>query len=535
MYSDNTHHLPSDPLHILHLEDEPNCSKLLQRELNGSGICCKFSRVDNRTDFVKALESGAFDLILSDYYLPAFDGSTALVLAREKAPDLPFIFVTGASNEHTVAELVKEGATDCVIKPNISMIAPAVLRAIGEAALRQERNRAKARLAAIQQNCLLLPTDLDLADIMQSILRKIDTLLPEAAAAIGLVDNVSAKIQPIACHRIDKAQWRASFAAARESLESEIVESRQLRVVLNLQSDSALSANHFYRTQGFVSCIGAPIAAFGETVGALVILAKFNHDFTDEEIEFVKILAAQAGLAAYHSQLHLKYHQFADELKKKEIQISDLRTGLFNAQDEVAKRIAHVLHDESGQLLATVYIKLDETAKTLPAPARVEIAKAKVLLDQVEHRLRDLSHELYPATLEDLGLMPSLKSLAEQIFKRRGIAITVESHLAARLRPNIELILYRVIQEALNNTVRHSRAAHARVKLWADTMEINCFVGDDGVGFHVAEATRAGSTNAALGIRGMHERIAAVDGKLEILSAPGRGTEVMIKIPTGGR
>jgi CheY-like chemotaxis protein len=111
------------PLRILHLEDDPDNTRLSQLKLNADGIPCQLYRVDNRADFVRALENGGFDLIFSDYCLPTFDGLAALALAREKTPDLPFIFITGAFNDYTAANLLKAGATDYVIKPNISKIA----------------------------------------------------------------------------------------------------------------------------------------------------------------------------------------------------------------------------------------------------------------------------------------------------------------------------------------------------------------------------------------------------------------------------
>jgi DNA-binding NtrC family response regulator len=172
-------YLPSYPLRILHLEDEPDCTELLQWKLHGQGIACEFQRVDNRGDFIQALENGAFDLILSDYCLPTFDGSSALALAREKAPELPFIFVTGTFNEHTARQLLEAGATEYIIKPSFSKIAPAVLRAMREIALQRERKRAELRLASIQDNCLLMTSTLDLIDIIPDILRKVDALIEQ--------------------------------------------------------------------------------------------------------------------------------------------------------------------------------------------------------------------------------------------------------------------------------------------------------------------------------------------------------------------
>ncbi len=116
--------------------------------------------------------------------------------------------------------------------------------------------------------------------------------------------------------------------------------------------------------------------------------------------------------------------------------------------------------------------------------------------------------------------------------KRSGIRITVESQLNAGLSSPSELTLYRVIQEGLNNTVRHARATNAHIRLLEDQQSIYCSIRDDGIGFDVeAVSRRAGTDGARLGLDGMRERVAAIDGTLQILSAPGLGTDLHIGIP----
>jgi signal transduction histidine kinase len=207
-----------------------------------------------------------------------------------------------------------------------------------------------------------------------------------------------------------------------------------------------------------------------------------------------------------------------------------LANGLMQAQDQEARRIAHVLHDESGQLLAMVYISLDELAKSLSGAGKERVEKIKGLLDEVEDRLRDLSHELHPAMLDHLGLVPSLEYLASQTSKRTGIQMSIESNLRERLSPLLELTIYRVAQEAFNNAVRHAGPAAVRLRLVQDAQAIQCAIQDDGVGFDPrATFTRGGKRG--LGLPGMRERVEAVGGTLEVLSAPGEGTKLFLSIP----
>lgn len=134
------------PLQILHLEDEPNDVALIRETLIAHGIDAEIIDVSTRTDFVAALENKTYDLILADYTLPSFDGLSALLIVREKLPDLPFIFVTGALGEEQAVETLKKGATDYVLKGNPSRLVPAVHRALEEAQARAGRKKAEEEL-----------------------------------------------------------------------------------------------------------------------------------------------------------------------------------------------------------------------------------------------------------------------------------------------------------------------------------------------------------------------------------------------------
>src|SRR5262245_49505276 len=135
------------PLRVLHLEDDARDAELIQAVLEGEGAICEVTRVDTKAEFVAALENGGFDLILADYTLPSFDGISALQMALEKSPDVPFIFVTGTLGEEVAIEALKIGATDYLFKDRLSRIGPCVHRALREARERAEGKRAEALLA----------------------------------------------------------------------------------------------------------------------------------------------------------------------------------------------------------------------------------------------------------------------------------------------------------------------------------------------------------------------------------------------------
>jgi PAS domain S-box-containing protein len=137
----------NSPLRILHVEDNLQDAELIQAMLEAEGIDCQVTRVDTAADFSAAIELGRFDLILTDYTLPSFDGHSALKIALEKCPDVPFLFVSGSLGEEVAIETLKIGATDYVLKDRLSRIVPAVQRALRESQERAERKRAQALLS----------------------------------------------------------------------------------------------------------------------------------------------------------------------------------------------------------------------------------------------------------------------------------------------------------------------------------------------------------------------------------------------------
>jgi signal transduction histidine kinase len=198
--------------------------------------------------------------------------------------------------------------------------------------------------------------------------------------------------------------------------------------------------------------------------------------------------------------------------------------------EDEARRIAHALHDDAGQLIASVHLGLEAATNGLPARARARFDRVRGLLDEVERHLRRLSHELRPTILDDLGLLPAIEFLAQGVAERSGIPIRVTGAGHRRLRPAIETALYRVVQEALRNAVRHASARRVVVRLDQGADGVHLMVRDDGRGFDVRAVLRRRGARG-LGLIAMRERLNEVGGELAIKSAPGRGTEIQISIP----
>src|SRR5215203_3608294 len=144
--------MSEDALRILILEDVPMDAELVEYELERARIPFAARRVDSRDEFLRELETFQPDLILSDYTLPQFDGMTALSLARERAPSIPFLIVTGSVNEETAVGCMKAGATDYLLKSNLARIGPAIEGALARVRSRTEKSRAEEALQRSEAN-----------------------------------------------------------------------------------------------------------------------------------------------------------------------------------------------------------------------------------------------------------------------------------------------------------------------------------------------------------------------------------------------
>ena len=198
--------------------------------------------------------------------------------------------------------------------------------------------------------------------------------------------------------------------------------------------------------------------------------------------------------------------------------------------EEEIKRIAYAVHDEAGQLLVAVHLALAEVALELPAPQQAQFERIKEMLNQVEKHLRRYSHELRPTILDDLGWIPAIRFLAEGISKRADLPIHIEAAVSGRPPSTIETTLYRIVQEALTNAVKHARASNVWIRAWRENLLLCCSIRDDGRGFD-SNPAHATPVQKGLGLIAMQERVTAIGGTLHIESRSGHGTELSIRLP----
>ncbi len=219
-------------------------------------------------------------------------------------------------------------------------------------------------------------------------------------------------------------------------------------------------------------------------------------------------------------------------------QLRALNNRLTAAQEEKQKQLARELHDELGQALTAISINLVAIEEELPTECRARLGErlqeAIILTDQTLEKIRKLSLDLRPLMLDELGLVPALRSYVKQYAKRVKIKGRFEAvGLEQRLSPEVETALFRIAQEALTNVVRHAQASQVQLYLQRKKGAIVTIIQDNGQGFDVASIVRHShvASEGGTGLLGIQERVALLGGVFDIQSTPGQGTCLTIEIP----
>lgn len=214
-------------------------------------------------------------------------------------------------------------------------------------------------------------------------------------------------------------------------------------------------------------------------------------------------------------------------------QLAALSSRTIDAQEEERRRIARELHDETAQELTALLVRIRLAADGSREPAtRERLAALRAATARALEGVRRLARELRPTILDDLGLTEAVRAYAHDTAARGGLRVTVQANgPTGRLDPTRELVLYRVVQEALTNVAKHAGARAAEVTLAREPGAVIATIVDNGRGFAPATLPAATLTGQGLGLLGMRERLALIGGELEIDAQPGGGTRVRATVP----
>ena len=268
------------------------------------------------------------------------------------------------------------------------------------------------------------------------------------------------------------------------------------------------------RQLGVRSALYVPLIARGRAIGVLIAHDREGSSpaFSDDDLRLAESLADRAAVA-----VDLSERVGRDALAR-----------VVKAQEHERKRLARELHDETGQALTSILLglkPLEQSART--DEERAAMASLRELVVSTLRDVRRLAVELRPSALDDFGLATAVERLADTFRDSTGMRVDVETRLGeVRLPPKVETALYRIVQEALANIVKHAEATHVSILLTRKEFSVAAVVEDDGKGF---DETDTGDN--VLGIVGMRERVGLVGGRLAIESGSGSGTTVAAEVP----
>lgn len=212
-------------------------------------------------------------------------------------------------------------------------------------------------------------------------------------------------------------------------------------------------------------------------------------------------------------------------LAKQRQRLSELSLRLVSVQNEERRRIAHELHDNLGQSLAAVKLQLASMKGEIADARSQEITQ---VIDQAIAQTRTLAHSLRPPLLDDLGLAPSIRRLAQMLEEGTNLTVMTDLQDDFRLDSDMESLLFYIIREALTNVERHAHAHRVELTLHRSENSVIVSIKDDGIGITAREPQ-------GLGLRGIEERVELVGGSLNISSAPGQGTQLTVEVPYDAR
>ena len=243
-------------------------------------------------------------------------------------------------------------------------------------------------------------------------------------------------------------------------------------------------------------------------------------------LDILFLLGVGAGI------LLLVNADLASRLQHRTVELERLSRRMVRQHEEERRRLSLELHDETAQVFAAVKMQLGIVRERVEPALGERLQRALELVDEGMRSIRNVTNDLRPSLLDDLGLLPALRSLVADYSERRGVAATLSAPDALPvLSDEGEVALFRALQESLANVARHAEGAPVRVAIAATPQRVIVTVADTGPGFEGEQALAGFEAEGHLGLAGMRERILALGGTVAVRSAPGRGVTIILELP----
>jgi signal transduction histidine kinase len=395
-------------------------------------------------------------------------------------------------------------------------------------------SKAEGRSTALLRAALALSEHRELADVLSLILTSARSLAGARYAALAVYDE-HGEIETFVHQGVDAATASEVGAPPRgHGLLGELIMAGGPIRVEDIRADPRFGGFPAHHPE-MRSFLGVPVASSRRRYGNLYLGDKeAGQPFDAEDERLLGTLAAFAAAAIENVHLLDAERDLAAARERDRVR-TEMLGQVIDAQEAERARVARDLHDEIGQSLTSVLLGLRLVEDSLGRPdpdvedCRQRTAEVRKLVAEALRQARTLAFDLRPTVLDDLGLVAAVRRLVEEVGAKGAPAVDLAVHGLdddSRLAPEVETVVYRVVQEALTNVVRHAAASSASVVIARDGDRLRAVVEDDGHGFDLGAAHRP-----SLGLSGMNERAQLVGGSLQIDAAAGRGTTVRLEVP----
>lgn len=495
--------MQNNPLHVLLVEDSRDDADMLLLEMRAAGLDVDSKRVDTEPAMRKAMKDRKWDIVISDFNLPRFSAREALAVLREADADIPFVIVSGCIDEEIAIAMMKQGASDFVMKDRLARLAPVIERELQDATLRREHRQAQEALRVSEKLLKEITSSLGEGIYVLNEGGKLIFMNPEAERLLGWTES---ELLGQSVHTVIHPKYPDGTPLP----ESECGVLGVLRDGNVYRTDNEV----FVRKDGSlipVSYISTAIMEGGKTTAAVTAFQDISQRKQAER-----------------------------DLLESRRQLRELSSYLQTVREEERTRIARELHDELGQMLTGV--KLDAMWLTTHMSSEQpgiagKVAAMSQLIDETLDAMRRVAADLRPVMLDDLGLAAAVEWLTEDFARRSGICIRLEMDVdqgqcdcqngVCDLDADVATAAFRIVQECLTNVVRHAQAEQVVVCVKCINDRLMLRVSDDGKRVSAANDNKRNS----FGIIGMRERAHGLGGTMNFSSIPGKGTCVEVVLP----
>jgi signal transduction histidine kinase len=394
----------------------------------------------------------------------------------------------------------------------VQLLAAQAAVAIENARLYESSTRWLRQLEVLNEIGNALASELELEPLLALVARHLQGLVDAKLVLIALPEG---GVLQVAAAEGDSAYGVAGMQLALDgSKAGRVLERGRSERVDSVLDDPEID-QQATRRLGVHSALYVPLIVRGAAIGVVIAHDKRGATpaFTEDDLRLAESLAARAAVA-----VDLAGRVSRDAVRR-----------VVEAQELERARLARELHDETGQALTSILLGLKPLEQQAQSDeAREAVASVRELVVSTLQNVRRLAVELRPSALDDFGLVAAVERLTDTFREQSGLTVDLETQLGQeRLAPEAETTLYRVIQEALTNIVKHSGATRVSVLVQRQAGKVIAVVEDDGSGFD-PESTRAD----AVGLAGMRERVSLAGGRLQVESSPGSGTTLVAEVPS---